>query len=51
MLSTAIGVQRCLTSSRVISIASLRRLTISSASAPVALAFATSTERSRAAGS
>ena len=51
MLSTAIGVQRCLTSSRVISMASLSRLTISSASAPVALALATSTDRSRAAGS
>ena len=51
MLSTAIGDQRCLTSSRVIRMASLSRLTISSASAPVALALATSTERSRAVGS
>src|SRR5262245_25712798 len=48
MLSTPIGDQRCLTSSRVNRIASLRRLTTSSASAPVALAFDTSTERSRA---
>src|SRR5262245_65086841 len=51
MLSTAMGDQRCLTSSRVMRIASLRRLTMSSASAPVALAFATSTDRSRAVGS
>src|SRR5262245_16422407 len=51
MLSTPIGDQRCLTSSRVIKIASLSRLTISSASAPVALAFDTSTDRSRAVGS
>src|SRR6185312_8658256 len=51
MLRTAIGDQRCLTSSRVIRIASLRRDTIISASAPVAFALATSTERSRAVGS
>src|SRR6266851_9129202 len=51
MLSTAIGDQRCLTSSRVSRIASLSRLVTSSASAPVALALATSTERSRAVGS
>jgi hypothetical protein len=51
MLSTAIGDQRCLISSRVIRIASFRRLTMSSASAPVALALATSMERSRAVGS
>src|SRR6266705_252790 len=50
MLSTAIGDQRCLTSSRVIRMASLSRLTRSSASAPVDLALATSTERSRAFG-
>src|SRR5689334_10668732 len=46
MLSTAMGVQRCLTSSRVSSMASLSRLTTRSASAPVALALATSTDRS-----
>src|SRR5262245_35027115 len=51
MLSTAIGDQRCLTSSRVSRMASLRRLTMSRASAPVALALATSTDRSRAVGS
>src|SRR5262249_38910436 len=51
MLSTAMGDQRCLTSSRVSRIASLSRLTKSSASAPVALALATSTDRSRAVGS
>src|SRR4029078_9219374 len=51
MLSTALGFQRCWTSSRVSRIASLRRLTAMNASAPVALAFATSTERSRAGGS
>src|SRR5215510_1007735 len=51
MLSTAMGDQRCLISSRVSRIASLSRLTRSSASAPVALAFATSTDRSRAVGS
>src|SRR6185295_8990924 len=51
MLRIAMGDQRCFTSSRVIRMASLRRLTTSSASAPVALAFDTSTERSRAVGS
>src|SRR6516225_12198377 len=51
MLSTAMGDQRCLTSSRVIRMASLSRLTIESASAPVALALATSTDRSRDVGS
>src|SRR5215217_4837074 len=51
MLSTAIGDQRCFTSSRVNRIASLRRLTRSSASAPVALALDISTDRSRAVGS
>ncbi|MNC89750.1 hypothetical protein D3C83_57300 [compost metagenome] len=51
MLSTAIGDQRCLTISRVSRMASLSRLTISSASAPVALALAISTDRSRAVGS
>src|SRR5262245_59735764 len=51
MLSTAIGDQPCLTSSVVGRMASLRRLTMSRASAPVALALATSTDRSRAVGS
>src|SRR3974390_3036656 len=51
MLMIAIGDQRCLTNSRVTRIASLRRLTTNSASAPVAFAFATSTDRSRADGS
>src|SRR5713226_1058864 len=51
MLKMAIGDQRCLTSSRVIKIASLSGLTTNNASAPAALALATSTDRSRAAGS
>src|SRR5258708_2741669 len=48
MLRIDIGDQRCLTSSRVSRIASLSLLTTRSDSAPHALAFATSTERSRA---
>src|SRR6202162_3993558 len=49
--STPIGVQRCFTISRVSRIASLRRLTTSSASAPAAFALEISTDRSLAAGS
>ena len=51
MLSTPIGDQRCLTNSRVSRMASLRRLTTSSASAFEARARVISTERSRAFGS
>src|SRR5579863_10029597 len=50
-LRIAFGVQRCLTISRVSSIASLRRPTTSMISALAAFAFVTSTERSRAPGS
>ena len=46
MLKIAIGDQRCLTSSRVSKIASLRRLTVSRASAPVALATGAGAEAS-----